>query len=506
MAFVVSPEAMRQYDVRCIKREKISAYELMERAGSALADAIVDGGHMNTVRPSRVLVVSGPGNNGGDGLVVGRILAERGADVTCAIIKGDDATDENRRAQSALSKSAASVVTLDSDSAMQRLFETTYDLIIDALFGLGLDRVPEGLFANAIRQMNASTATRVALDIPSGLHGGTGLAFVPCVHAHVTLVVEAFKHGNLMHDARDVSGDIILVSIGIDCTGSKERFITSESLHNQVPLRRHHSHKYHHGTVQIVGGAYEMPGAPALTARAAYAVGAGLVILSTSSSVRAVLRDIPSEAIHATIPEHGTPVMDRADAYVIGPGLLNSPANEVTMEAMLARPTPMVIDGGALRMFHERFMMAPDKPVVLTPHAGEMASLCQLSTKDFTQNWHHHVSQYATQHGVYVLYKGPCSVLVSPDGTIRYMLSGNPALAKAGSGDVLAGIIGTFLAQGMPAKTAVPLAVYIHGHAADLAAQAHGELSVMAHDVIRLLSDALKPFVTQKERATISIR
>ncbi len=493
MPYVVSPEAMRRYDARCISREKITSYALMERAGTRLADALVSKPWFAAREAAQILIVCGPGNNGGDGLVIGRVLALKGYAVTCAVLAAHEASDDNRNAQQALDATSAKRMHVNEVHELNPLIDKA-NVLIDAVFGIGLDRAPTGLYAEAIHAINQRDATRIAIDIPSGLHGDTGVAFDPCIKADYTLVVEALKRGNLMHDALDVSGLIDVVDVGIDCSGASESFTRANALHGAIPLRPHHSHKYQHGVVQIIGGSYDMPGAPALAAHAAYAAGAGLVIVSTSRPVRDMLRNVPAEAIFATIPDNGIPSIERADAFVIGPGLLASPSARATLRATLQHDAPTVVDGGALAMFIEGVQEKANKPVVLTPHAGEMAMLSGVDSDAFRQDWYRFAREVAEEHRVHVLYKGPCSVLIGPDGSARYMLAGNPGLAKAGSGDVLAGILGVFLAQGYAIDKAVGLAVYVHGMAADVSAASRGEASVMASDVIAALPEAIKLF------------
>ncbi|HYO54059.1 NAD(P)H-hydrate dehydratase [Archangium sp.] len=476
---------------------------LMENAGRALAEvarSVAGAG-------GRFTVFCGPGNNGGDGLVAARFLREGGACVAVTVV-GDASrmTPEARRNLQALEAYGVSAQALEALPEMR-----AGDVVVDALFGTGLSRAPAGPFAEAIIRIDrwrGAGAKVVAADVPSGLQSDTGEALLPCVGADVTVSFGLLKRGQVLEPGASYCGELRRVDIGLSAaaaraiTGPVVEFVEEADAREALPPRRSDTHKGTYGHVLVVAGSRGKSGAAALVARAALRSGAGLVSVATRADViDAVLAHAPEVMgipLEATGPlglADLEPLLAEAegkDALVIGPGIPRGPETGRLIGALLERvKAPTVLDADALNAVATDLscLRRAKRQVILTPHPGEMARLTSRSTKEVQAHRLDVARELAMEHGVTVVLKGTRTLTVSADGEIYINPTGNPGMATAGSGDVLSGVCGAFLGQGLRVPDAIWAAVYVHGLAGDLAAERRGKVGLIATDIIQGLCD-----------------
>jgi hydroxyethylthiazole kinase-like uncharacterized protein yjeF len=476
----------------------IAGIKLMENAGRAVADGVA------VLQGQRVVVVTGPGNNGGDGFVAARHLAERGYAVRVSFVgepsrlKGDAAIAAERWSGPV---EAASPVSL-----------TDCDIVIDALFGAGLDREVEGLPRAMIRAMNAGPAPVIAIDLPSGVNGTTGAVMGIAVNAVRTVTFFRRKTGHLLLPGRLHCGVIHLAEIGIP-TSVLERikpqaFANEPALWGKAfPLPRAEGHKYSRGHAAVISGGLSTTGAARLAARAALRAGAGLVTIASPRDALAVNAAASLAVMVRPVDGAGELAAfltdKRRNAVVLGPGGGVGPAMREQVTAALASEAAIVLDADALTSFAgdsaglaALIAKRPGQAVVLTPHEGEFLRLFNKIDDDTKVKAKHEMARSAAQSsGAVLLLKGADTVVATPDGRVSIADNAPPWLATAGAGDVLAGLVAGLLAQGMPAFEAASAAVWLHGEAA--AAFGPGliaeDLSEALPGIYRRLFDDLRP-------------
>jgi hydroxyethylthiazole kinase-like uncharacterized protein yjeF len=436
---------------------------LMESAGRAVARAI-----QRHTRPGRVLVLAGPGNNGGDGYIAARLLAENGWPVRLAALApprpGSDAAGAARRW-------AGPAVPFTPEEAARA------DIVIDAVFGAGLTRPVTGVAAETLQ----AARRIIAIDVPSGLDGATGLPLGYAPTAELTVTFFRLKPGHLLLPGRDLCGRIELADIGIPATVldaiALNTFANLPTLW-RLPALTAESHKYTRGHVTVIGGA-TMTGAARLAAESARRAGAGMVTIAARGGAETYRSGEPgllvSEANIADLLKD-----DRRKVWVCGPGLGPDEARTL-FPALIAANRTVVGDADVFSAFAGN----PDAlkgAAVLTPHAGEFARVFGAPASDRLSA----AREAAARTGAVLLLKGADTIIAAPDGRAAINLSAPPWLATAGAGDVLAGIIGGLLAQGMPAWDAAAAGAYLHGHAAELAGP-----GLVVEDLLPALTRAL---------------
>jgi len=443
---------------------------LMENAGRAVADRAA------AVAPDgRIVVVAGPGNNGGDGFVAARLLAERGHSVRVCFV-GDRA---RLKGDAALAVARWSGPT---DEARPAAFGDC-DLIVDALFGAGLDREVEGLPRTVIEAINASGRPVVAVDLPSGVNGTTGQVMGVAIQAAHTVTFFRRKTGHLLLPGRLHCGAIEVADIGIpDSVLARIKpaaWINEPPLWGPLfPVPTSAGHKYSRGHAVVVSGGLSTTGAARLAARGALRAGAGLVTIASPTEALAV--NAAASLAVMVRPVDGAPELAefladrRRNAVLLGPGGGVGPGLREQVAKALASEAAVVLDADALTSFAEdrAFLEAAiarrsGRGVVLTPHEGEFSKLFRLIAKNTQVHAKLEKARAAAKAvGAIVLFKGPDTVVAAPDGRAAIANNAPPTLATAGSGDVLAGMIAGLLAQGMPAFEAASAAVWLHGAAA----------------------------------------
>jgi ADP-dependent NAD(P)H-hydrate dehydratase / NAD(P)H-hydrate epimerase len=432
--------------------------DLMERAGTAVAELVLRS------YPGRVTVVCGKGNNGGDGKVCARVLREAGREVT--VVEGVGDLDEP-------------------------------DVIVDALLGIGLEGPPREDAARMIELINGAGRPVVAIDVPSGVNASTGEVAGGAVHATATVTFGAAKVGLAVAPGRLHAGSVTVAPLGLR-PREHEHSLVPASVLLDVPRKETRSTKYSAGSVLVVGGSRGLTGAPILAASAAFRADAGYVTVAAPESALPVLEASLTEAVKLPLPEDGVgrvvqraaePILEaaaKADAVAIGPGLGRSEGTIELVSVLLERlDLPVVLDADAL---WELSPFARAAPTVLTPHSGELARLLGADAREIDAHRLDAVRRAASLYGSVVLLKGSDTLVAAPRAGVLVASYGTPALATAGTGDVLTGVIAAFLAKGMEAQAAAAAAAVAHGVASELVEPQAG---VVASDLLPELRRAL---------------
>jgi ADP-dependent NAD(P)H-hydrate dehydratase / NAD(P)H-hydrate epimerase len=510
---VFTAEEMRRLDRHAMDELGISGATLMENAGRGAADAIAAALPALGAprRGARVVVVCGKGGNGGDGFVVARWLKRWGAAPTVLLVVPPAETSGDARLKlEALRRSGIRPVGVEDDRAIAAALARAH-IVVDALLGIGSRGAPEGRIARAIELINASGRPVVALDIPSGLPADGGAPAGVAIRAAMTLTFAGLKRGLLASPGDELAGRVHVIPIGVPDAEVVRRVATFVLEPNDVaghfPERPRSAHKGTYGHLLLVAGSLGKTGAAALSAAAAMRSGAGLVTVATPVSQQPIVAGLVLEAMTEPLPE--TPARTVAlkareiivelaaprDAVAIGPGLgLDEETLQAARSLIKELPKPLAADADALTALagHLDVLRAAPAARCLTPHPGEMARMLGASVDDVQRDRVRTVREFATRYRAHVVLKGPRSVIGFPDGRVFLNPTGNPGMASGGTGDVLTGMLGAFLARGMDPGAALQSSVYLHGSAGDVAAERVGQEALIARDVIAAIPEAFK--------------
>jgi len=510
---VLNAAQMRDADRQTIDEIGIPSMVLMENAGRQVVAALEAA--YDDLSDKRVAVLSGPGSNGGDGFVVARTLHQRGVEVsvfvvaTLAAIKGDA-----RLNVEILGRLGVTVVEISDEQSWDlHLSEISQcGLIVDAIFGTGLKAPLAGLMETVAADVNASGIPVVAVDLPSGLSADHAEPIGECLRAAMTVTLAAPKLSLVLPPSEGHAGSIVVADIGIppevidNLSGPRLELLTRESMREIVHPRESDSHKGDYGHVLIIAGSRGKTGAAHLAAVGALRSGAGLVTLATPSSSQPIVAIMGPE--YMTVPLEETTDGGVAagaveailgleqDVIVVGPGLGSGPGMTAFVRDLLERSeSPLVLDADALNaLATEPDLLqasAGSRPIIITPHPGEMARLVHTSVESVQANRLDVARDFAIHHQTYVVLKGYRTLIATPDGKVFINPLGNPGMATGGTGDVLAGVIGAWLAQLLDAEAACKIAVYLHALAGDLTEADEGEVAMTAGDVAAHLGDAV---------------
>lgn len=499
---VLTPDQAAELD-RESQARGIGAELLMERAGRALARAVLDltGGAYGR----RAVVVCGKGNNGGDGFVAARHLARAGVGVRVHVMEAPSPGVAAQNLARLGKETPARVREFAPGRLARDLVEA--DVAVDAIFGTGFRGAAEDRWAGAIDELNASRVPIVSADIPSGVDGATGAAPGSAVRAEITVAFGVAKTGALLMPGAEFAGAVRVVDIGFpEDLVHPDVFLTEPiDVARVLPARAADTHKRASGHLVVVAGSWDMTGAAALVASAAGRMGAGLVTIAAPESIVPVIQAHLAEAIFLPLPEtpggsvasHALePVLDalvRADALVVGPGMSTQVQTAGFVRDLVAgSPVPLVLDADGLTAFagFPGELSERKSAAVLTPHAGEFARLLEISVGELDRDRLGYARRLAVEADAVTLLKGSRSIIAEPGGTVRINPTGSAVLATAGTGDVLAGVIGALLARGAAAADAAAAGAYLHGLAGLLAGRLTGE-GTIASDVAAALPDAV---------------
>ncbi|MBS1710117.1 MAG: NAD(P)H-hydrate dehydratase [Armatimonadetes bacterium] len=485
----------QEMDRRATEEFGIPVATLMESAGEAVLQYVSE----NT-RP--VAVVCGVGHNGGDGFVVARLLAERGDQVT--VFVAAESPDRLKGEGLARFNELPAGIPIHFGEFSQ-LTDERWDTVVDAILGIGAEGAPRGLAKAAIEAVNSCSATRISIDVPSGIDCDTGQAAGAWVRADETILLGLAKQFVFQGNGITAMRHWSLAPIGFPTkllTQVRGAYLTDLSeVSEQLPIRRFDSHKGENGHVLIVAGSQSMRGAAVLAAMGAVRSGAGLVTVAGIPAVcDSVACHLP-ECLTMALPQSGdgiAPVaaqLIRANkgkwtGAVFGPGLGQSDnVRQFLAGVWDGWDIPSVIDADALNAVCEGVSLAP-APCILTPHPGEMGRLLRTSAQDVQSNRFTAIRQACEQFGKPVVLKGAYSLAATPGHPISVNPTGNPGMAAAGMGDVLCGVLATLLAQQLDPRIAAECATFWHGHAGDLCVEEQGDFGYTASDLARKLPDA----------------
>jgi NAD(P)H-hydrate epimerase len=507
---------VREIDAYTIKNEPIASIDLMERAASRLVGWYVR--HFKTDR--RVVLLAGPGNNGGDALAMARLLAARQYRVICYLVnpKNTLSEDNEKNLERLKNQGIAHVELLKEGNPLPGFRKG--DVVVDGMFGSGLTRPVSGFFEAVIHHINREASTVVSIDIPSGLFGedNTQNDYEKIVQADFTLTFQFPFLSFLFAENERFVGKWRVLDIGLhkgyirqsECAYSVP---LREEIAKMIPARNRHDHKGRYGHALIIAGSYGMMGAAVLSAEAALRTGAGLVTGHIPAKGYTVFQTALPEAI-ASIDPSGScftsmPGLDGYQAIAAGPGMQMAVETKNELRHLLENVSvPLVLDADALNILAgdtELLELIPAN-TILTPHPGEFDRLAGSSAT----GWLRHLVQreFSARYNVITVLKGGYTGISMPDGRYFFNTTGNPGMATGGSGDVLTGIIVSLLAQGLSPETASIAGVYLHGVAGDLAAGDLGKASMLAGDITRKLGDAFihilsKPFLDERRKGVI---
>jgi ADP-dependent NAD(P)H-hydrate dehydratase / NAD(P)H-hydrate epimerase len=467
----------------------IPGYTLMTRAGTAAFRLL----RRSWPRARNVLVVCAIGNNGGDGFVLARLARESGAQVEvlllgeAALLRGDA-----RRACEAMLKAGVQV----SPFAAERWPDA--DVVVDAIFGTGLDREVGGVHREAITLVNRQHAPVLSLDIPSGLHADSGNALGVAVRATKTLSFIGLKQGLFTGQGPDYGGEIYFDDLGMpeevyQRVPAPAFRISSEWMKTLLPPRARIAHKGHHGHVLVVGGEQGMAGAVRLAGEAAARVGAGLVSLATHPFHAGALNAARPELMCHAVPDANAlpALLSKASVLAIGPGLGGEEWGRKLFGAVLESALPLVVDADALNWLAREPLRR--NHWILTPHPGEAARLLNVSAGDVQADRWQAVRELHKRYGGVVILKGAGTLVCNGHDPVALCDTGNPGMAAGGMGDVLTGVIAGLLAQGLNPWQAALAGVHLHGRAGDIAAARDGERGMMAGDLMGPLHRLVNP-------------
>lgn len=496
---VLSREQIRALDAWATDRCWVPSLILMENAGNNAARVIL--GAMGE-REVEVVIVAGSGNNGGDGFVVARRLLCEGKSVEVFLLGNAEKLKGDALANCEAWKGLGGIVREMGDDAGVSILEKrlddlgSHDIVVDALLGTGLDREVEGRHATVIQAMNASAARRMALDVPSGLDANTGQALGATVHAELTVTFGHSKLGLVTSTGAAHAGVVHVVDIGVPAelfrhVGHSALVIESADVARELEPRSVAAHKSSVGHVVAVAGSAGKIGAALLVARGALRAGAGLCTLCTFANAadaldRRVFEEMTARIDPMQVEQSLDEALERANAVVIGPGLgLGADARRVVDHVVLGWNGPKVMDADAITHFAGRgaeLQRAPGS-LVLTPHPGELARLLGESTSTVEANRFDALRRAVELTGAVVLLKGPRTLIGAPGELPLVNVAGTPALATAGSGDVLAGILGAFSLALAP-RVAAYTATFVHAASGERWSKRTGsDRGLVAHEI-----------------------
>ena len=514
MKYLVKKAEMQQYDTNTMEMFGIPSLVLIERAALAAVEELERDGLQEN---SRILLACGTGNNGADGLVMARLLFLKGYRVHILTIGNrTKATKENQKELEIADNYGIPVVSAEvflnwfSKEAAGEADPPTgnmggYDIVVDAVFGVGLSRRIEGAYGQVIECLNALPGKKLAVDIPSGIDADDGSVLGVAFRADLTVTFSYEKAGMRLFPGQSYCGTIVCRSVGID-----DRSFLLGTAHGQepqiaaftpqdlslIPARRARTNKGSYGKVLVIAGSVNMAGAAIFSARAAYLSGCGLVRILTPEENRTIIQCTLPEAVLTTY-DSADPKMEMvnaalqwADVIVCGPGLgTGNTAQRLVREVLENASVPVVLDADALNVIAKEpdILRKTHTDLIITPHLGEMARLSGMTVPYIQEHLVECAREFSRTYHLICVLKDARTVTAIRGGQTYLNLSGNNGMATGGSGDVLTGVIAGLIAQGAAPKLAAPLGVYVHGLAGDAAAQIYGPYSLMAGSLLEAL-------------------
>ncbi|MCH9617752.1 MAG: Bifunctional NAD(P)H-hydrate repair enzyme Nnr [Chlamydiia bacterium] len=475
---IVSATSMASYERQLMKKDPCLSEKFMDIAALGLCHVLEN--KVFTVHSfERVVLLVGKGNNGGDAYALGALLLQMGYEVIAFQIFAETTPLAEKKGE-AFEKLGGERVLI---SCADQVEISHNDLVVDGLLGTGCKGKVLGILKEVMDLCNRSSAFVFSIDIPSGVDGDSGKVLGSAIYATMTGYLGALKIGHLLEQGYDHVGLLHYVDFGMETDGiASYCFLANDSyVLDRLPKKSKKVHKYEAGELSVIAGTEEMSGAAELSCSAAYRTGAGLVRHFYLGSASCSIKEVISKGLKVESLEKDCA---RSKALLIGPGLgRGATAKEVVDKVMSMRELPIVIDGDALFL-----MDHPPEDAILTPHKGELINLLGVAKEIESEKLLEMAQRYCDDNNVIIVYKGMPTMILSPRSEKLCLVAGNPGMATAGSGDVLAGIIASFLAQGCAPLDASLLGVTVHGKAGDLAAEKLSPRFMVASDIIESLS------------------
>ncbi|TCT15327.1 NAD(P)H-hydrate epimerase [Natranaerovirga pectinivora] len=501
MIKLVTGEEMQLIDSYTIKEIGIPSMVLMERAALGIVDHILKRKHIEN---EKVFILCGSGNNGGDGLAIGRLLGNKGIRTNIMLLS-ENYTQETSMQLKILQNLNIKVDKYDADQLKKYISES--DLIIDAIFGTGLTREVIGHYKDTIQCVNNEDKFVISVDIPSGICSKSGKVLGVAIKANLTVTFGLNKLGNVLYPGTLYASKTNIVDIGFPKRAYDSRmlkhFTFDENALQKLPKREARSNKGTFGKVLVIAGAINMSGAAFLSAMAAYKIGGGLVNIMTHEENRVIIQTSIPEAIVTTFNTLDNKELDKtcfiefkssikdANVIVIGPGLSQCKATKELLEYVIRHSkVPIIIDADGLNVLSNELSLIKEHQVeiIITPHPGEMSRLLGVSIKEVTENLIENANFISKKYNIICALKDARTIVTNPFDDVYINTSGNNGMATAGAGDVLTGIISGLIAQGLRPYEATCLGVYLHGLSGDKAKERVGVYSMMARDIIEEIS------------------
>ncbi|MBT6718377.1 MAG: NAD(P)H-hydrate dehydratase [Nitrospina sp.] len=506
---IVTAKQMQDIDRWAIEELGIPGIVLMENAGKAIVERMQ--GILSDLPTKKFIIFCGKGNNGGDGFVIARHLAQLGANVTVLLagklidLKGSAKTNAVAARNM---KIPLKELSLENINTFDHKLRHT-DVIVDALFGTGLAKPVTDFMETVVDKINQHEKFTVSVDINSGIDADSGQFIGPHVKSDITFALASFKKSHLLHPAAGAMNKVELLDIGIPKNNEQNiqiQLVEEKDVKEIFAARQPDSHKGNYGHVLVLAGSTGKSGAAGLAALAALRAGCGLCTLALPESCQKAFELQPMEVMTVPLPETqaGTlslkakeqilELLDGKTAIALGPGLTTNPETvNLIGEILPFINCPLILDADAINAFeNHKDWLDKLKSAILTPHPKEMSRLTGLSTQEIQEDRIKVTSEFAKKHSVILLLKGAPSLVGTPDGNIFINPSGNPGMATGGSGDVLTGIIAGLAAQNIPLQNAAVAGAYIHGYSGDLFAKSESQTNLIAGDLLRSLPEALK--------------
>ncbi|MED1440648.1 NAD(P)H-hydrate dehydratase [Aeribacillus composti] len=478
--FVYTEEDIRNID-NLAEKNGLSSIVLMENAGRSLFQKLVS----YVKKDDRILILSGKGNNGGDGIVLARYLKQNGYHADLSFPLGAPKSEAAKH-HFAFYKNSGFLETAEYE-------QNHYQVIVDALLGVGARHPLRDDVKNLIEWINGQNAFVVSVDVPSGVLSDSGEAPI-AVKANVTISIHGYKRSAFLLPSSSFYGKKEVVSIGLKEEG-KWKVWTEKDVKQTWPNHPSFSHKGTFGTGYLIAGSDEMPGSVLLAAKGAMRAGIGKLVIGTTPFVAGAIAGQIPEATYffeGLIKAGDGEFPEKLSVCAIGPGIVPGEETEKAIQSILQNDWPVVLDAGALQK--RTYPKNRQHPIVLTPHPGEFSRLIDQPISYIQKNRIEAASKFAVEENVIVVLKGQYTVIAFPDGTGMINPTGNIALGKGGSGDALTGIIAAFLSYYENKKAAVANAVYLHGLCADLFVKTKGVRSMLAGDIPDILPEVMKRF------------
>jgi len=510
--YVATALEMQNIDKRARDEFGIPTLLLMENAALGITRIVED--KLGSVKEKKITVISGKGNNGGDGLAAARLLYNRGARVCIYLLSEPDAIagDAATNLNIALKMGIELHSTGNYDLRTMKSVINHSHVIIDAILGTGLSSPIKGEYSEIIEMINHSQRPVIAVDIPTGINSDTGEVMGIAVKAADTITFAIPKRGHLLYPGSDYTGKLYIVDISIPNAAIEKEsvyvhLLTEEDMTCLIPLRQKDSHKGSFGHVLVIAGSIGKGGAAVMTSISCLRAGAGLVTLATPQSVQPIVAEKLTEIMTSPLPETydktiSLSAMDEImnlirdkDVIAIGPGLtVHKDTAAVVRKVLKEVDVPVVIDADGINALIDHLDILKERraATVLTPHPGEMGRLIGKSTADVQKDRIGTARDFAMSHNVFLVLKGANTLVAEPSGKVYISPTGNPGMATAGTGDALTGILAGLTAQMNDISAGVKLSVYLHGLAGDIAAKEVGMISMIAGDLIDRIPAAIR--------------